>query len=117
VRNQIADLSQRLNLTYYQVCVLEHNFYKYDMGGLVKKGGILYAPYQNDEPSGFYDLFVKIIRGRRADLIGADRILIYNQRGIHVYTEGCCLVRRNGKKYHLNAFGDPICCRNFIRVI
>lgn len=84
---------------------------------MVKQGNLLYAPYRCNDSCGICDFFSKVINGPRADLIGADRMLIKNQRGIKIYNDGCFKALVNGECCHGDAFGNPIKHSNCIRVI
>ncbi len=68
-----------MRLTPYQRRVLESNYSKYDMSGLVKRDGVLYAPYAG---RGIWARTRRVFVGRRADLIGANNVLAQNQYGI-----------------------------------
>jgi hypothetical protein len=85
---QIDMLAQHLRLTPYQAYILEKNNTKYDFSRLVKRGGILYAPYRCDDRRGFAEYCARMLFGPRADLIGADRILVSDRRGIRIYPTG-----------------------------
>lgn len=87
-KDQIDQLTEKFQLTPYQAYILAKNGYKYDLGGLVKRGDVLYAPYRCRISSGFGDWCAKIIHGPRADLIGSDRLFVHNTRGIKLYPAG-----------------------------
>jgi len=113
----LTDLSQKLNLTSYQICVIEKNYYKYNLNRLVQQGGLLYAPYRCDYVGNLQDVISKLFCGQRADLIGQDRMLVINKRGIKVYNDGCFSACINGEKYQGDAFGNPIEKSNCIRIV
>jgi hypothetical protein len=87
-KHQIDMLARYLRLTPYQAYILEKNSTKYDFSRLVKRGGILYAPYRCDDRSGFAEYCARKLFGPRADLIGADRILASDRRRIRIYPTG-----------------------------
>ncbi|MBD5400457.1 hypothetical protein HDR61_01775 [bacterium] len=76
--NGFSQLTELLNLTPYQAAALSAGADKYDFARLEKRNGNLYAPYAE---RGIYPSIVKFIRGRRADLIGGDRMLERARRG------------------------------------
>ncbi|MCL2749072.1 MAG: hypothetical protein FWE50_03280 [Alphaproteobacteria bacterium] len=85
---QIESLARSLKLTPYQLYMLQQNGYKYNLNKLVKRGALLYAPYKCELARNWSDGVAKIFLGSRADLIGSDRILVYDQRGIRLYNSG-----------------------------
>jgi hypothetical protein len=87
-QRQIEMLARYLRLTPYQAYILEKNSTKYDFRRLVKRGGILYAPYRCDDRRGLAEYCARMLFGPRADLIGADRILASDRRGIRFYPTG-----------------------------
>ena len=82
---QIEKLSRMLNLSPYQAQTLVGGSDKYNMSRLVKRGGLLYAPYNM---RGVFGRASDILRGRRADLIGYNKTLLRGQRGIKFYAAG-----------------------------
>jgi hypothetical protein len=86
--SQIAMLSAHLRLTPYQAYILEMNEKKYDLRRLVKRGGVLYAPYLCDDRHSVIGYCARMLFGPRADLIGADRVLVRDRRGIRIYPDG-----------------------------
>jgi len=87
-RDYIERLARNLNLTPYQGYILQQNAHKYNLGKVVKRGALLYAPYKCELARSWADGVAKIFLGSRADLIGPDRILVYDQRGIRLYNSG-----------------------------
>ena len=79
-------LSEMLNLSPYQKNALAEGQGKYDMSRLVKRGALLYAPY---DAGGLIGMAADLLRGRRADLIGRNKTLLRNMRGIRFYSAGC----------------------------
>ncbi|MDR1337672.1 MAG: hypothetical protein LBJ73_01430 [Rickettsiales bacterium] len=105
---QTAMLSQHLRLTPYQTYVLENNGMKYDLSRLVKRGDILYAPYLCDDRRGVTEFCARILFGRRADLIGTDRMLVRDRRGIKIYSAGFHSAYKMGVKYYADPMGNRI---------
>jgi hypothetical protein len=79
---KLERISRAMSLTPYQLYMLEINADKYDLHRLIKCGDVLYAPYKCERGHGFFEWIKKIFRGPRADLIGPDRLLVFNKRGI-----------------------------------
>ncbi len=86
--DRLEQISRTMCLTSYQLYILEMNIDKYDFRRLVKYGDFLYAPYKVHFSSNFKDAIKEIIFGRRADLIGPDRLLVFNKRGIKIRRDG-----------------------------
>jgi hypothetical protein len=84
----IKDIVDILRLTPYQSYILSENSGIYDMYGIVKRGGVIWIPRKCRLSKDFIDHIGKVFRGPRADLIGPDRVLVYNQRGIKLYPSG-----------------------------
>ena len=116
-KTTVVKLSEQLRLTPYQSYILEQNGEKYDLDALVKKGVVLYAPYRCKMTRGFADRIQKIFFGHRADLIGSDRILVRDQRGIRLYATGFFSARRDGKKYYADSAGTHIEKSIFYRIV
>jgi hypothetical protein len=81
-REHFERMARSLHLTPYQLYMLEQNAYKYNLRKLIKRGNVLYAPYKSELSRGFRDGIRKIVLGARADLIGPDRMLAIDQRGL-----------------------------------
>jgi hypothetical protein len=81
-REKLERISRAMSLTPYQLYMLEINSDKYNLHRLVKCGDVLYAPYRCQMSNGILDCMKKIFIGPRADLIGTDRLLAFNKRGI-----------------------------------
>ena len=101
-------LSQHLRLTPYQTYILELNCKKYDFSRLVKRGTVLYCPYLHGDRKRMREHISRMFFGPRADLIGPDRLIIRDQRGIRVYATGFYSARRNGVKYYADPLGNRI---------
>ena len=108
----IDDLTQTLRLTPYQSDVLKQNCNKYNMGRLVKRGGVLYAPYLLH---GVYAWVVKIVCGAPADLIGQNEMLVRNNRNITFCHDGYHCVKMGTYKYYADANGHAISRECFMR--
>jgi hypothetical protein len=87
-KNLAERIAQSMFLTPYQFYILEQNGYKYDLARIRKKGNILYAPYKCKLAHNFRDAVAKMLYGARADLIGPDRILVLDRRGIKIHNDG-----------------------------
>ncbi|MDR2412742.1 MAG: hypothetical protein LBD50_00840 [Rickettsiales bacterium] len=72
---KVRFLCWQMHLTPYQSYILEKNFAKYDLDRLSKRGDVLRAPYIYDNAGGMKEFVARIFAGRRADIIGADRML------------------------------------------
>lgn len=77
-------MTRRFDLSPYQIYVLTRNGYKYNLAGIKKFGAAIYAPYHCEIPRGFRDMIEKLLFGPRADLIGSDRMIISDRRGINI---------------------------------
>lgn len=86
--DRLEQISRTMCLTSYQLYILEMNIDKYDFHRLVKHGDVLYAPYKIKIPCNFKEAIKNIFLGRRADLIGTDRLLVFNKRGIKCHRDG-----------------------------
>ena len=85
MHENINKIAQLLNLTMYQSNRLKRNCERYNMSGLQKRGGVLYAPYV---VHGFWVRLGTVVFGGRADLIGPDKVLLRAQRGIKFCANG-----------------------------
>ncbi len=111
---QIEKLSRMLNLSPYQSQALAMGGEKYNMSRLVKRGGLLYAPYNM---RGIFGAASDMLRGRRADLIGHSKTLLRAQRGIKFYADGYHCVRIGRFMYYADATGAAISRRAFMRAV
>ncbi len=84
-------LAHHLNLSPYQKNILEQNHDVYDIGRLVKRGRALYAPRRCNKNLFWWAR--EILRGRQADLIGPDFVLVKSKRGIKFHAGGIYSVR------------------------
>lgn len=113
---QISMLAQHLRLTPYQTYILENNGRKYDFSRLQKRGGILYAPYLCNDKHSVIEYCARLLFGPRADLIGTDRMLIRDRRGIKVYATGFHSAHRMGVRYYADPMGNRIERNLFMRI-
>lgn len=107
-------LSEMLNLSPYQKKALVAGQGKYNMARLVKRGGLLYAPY---DAGGLMGMAADLLYGRRADLIGRNKTLLHAQRGIRFHSAGFHSVRVGGFMYYADASGAAISRTAFMRGI
>ena len=83
--SNINNLVVYLRLTPYQSQMLEHNIDKYNVGRVVKRGGVLYVPYMS---RGILGWIKSIFFGVQADLIGPNKVLVRNRRNIRFFKNG-----------------------------
>ncbi len=98
-------LAQNLNLSPYQRGVLRENYNEYDISRLVVRGGALYAPRRGKRA-----IFARardIVLGRRADLIGVDKTLVRNRRGIKLYSGGKYSIDIGQYRLYADSSGRP----------
>lgn len=105
-------LCDQLRLSPYQSYILQNNSKRYDLSRLQKRGGVLYAPYARDDEN----LLVRLLFGPRADLIGADKLLIHNRRGVKIYPTGFFSAYERGIKYFADTNGNRVGKGLFYRV-
>jgi hypothetical protein len=79
----IDELSNRFQLSPYQIWVIRQNAYKYNLDKVRKFGQYVYAPYKCNLTRGFRDAIEKLLFGPRADLIGLDKMLAIDRRKIN----------------------------------
>lgn len=103
-------LCDAMSLNEYQRQVLQTNYSKYNMHGLVKRGGVLYAPYVQH---GLWCKFKKILIGRRADLIGENKIIVQNRCGIKFNANGCHCIPVGPYRYYADNNGNAISRKMF----
>ena len=114
MHDYINKLTINLRLTTYQSDVLKTNHKIYNIGRLVKRGGVVYVPYISH---GIYGRILKFIYGARADLIGQNKILVRNCRNIRFYSGGYYCVKIGPYTYYADARGCPISRDEFLRGI
>ena len=104
-------LVKMLNLNNYQVNKLKNCLDRYDLSGLQKRGGVLFVPYVEH---GVWQRLVRHLFGPRADLIGADRMLLRNQRNVRFCKNGYHSVRVGRYTYYANALGQVVSQQEFL---
>lgn len=109
--NKIDCLAQNLNLSSYQTNKLKMDYDKYNISRLEKRGGVLYAPYV---VHGFLERVYNLFLGRRADLIGQNRILLQAQRNIKFCANGYHCVKVGRYTYYADATGRVVSRNEFI---
>lgn len=110
--NKIDSLAQNLNLSSYQANKLKMDYDKYNISRLEKRGGVLYAPYV---VHGFWGRMSSVFCGRRADLIGHNRMLLRAQRNIKFCANGYHCVKVGRYTYYANAIGDVVSRSEFMK--
>ncbi len=110
--NSLEYLSQTLGLSPYQENHLRLNQHKYNMGRLVKRGGVLYAPHAG---RGFIRGIGRVLFGCPADLIGKNKTLLKNQRGIKFCADGYHCVRIGRFTYYADPNGQAVSREIFMR--
>ena len=106
---RIESISERMRLSPYQSQILLTYKYKYNLDGLRKRGDALFAPHHCNGARGTTDLLKRFWSGPRADLIGSDRMLAVDQRGIKLYDCGTYRASDdNGNPYYADMRGQPI---------
>lgn len=114
MHDYINSLSNHLRLTPFQSKVLEQNINKYNMGRVVKRGGVVYVPYVSH---GIFGRIKKIIFGAYADLIGQNKILVKNRRNIKFLKNGYHCVKIGPYTYYADAYGQAVSREDFFRAI
>ena len=107
----LNNLAANLNLTDYQFSKLKTYYDRYNLSGLQKRGGILYAPYVA------HSLLQKIkqfLFGAPADLIGQNKTLLQAQRKIKFCANGYHCVRVGRYVYYADAMGNVISRSEFL---
>lgn len=87
MNSDIDKLADVLGLSAYQRNVLKSNPDAYNLSGLIKRGSALYAP-RNATSHKLLNFLSVIFFGRSADLIGKNKMLVRNTRGIEFRTGG-----------------------------
>lgn len=112
MHNHIDNLSKNLRLTQYQSDLLKNNTHKYNIGRIVKRGGIVYVPYT---PHGLFAWIAKFIFGAHADLIAPHKTLIKKQRNIKFCKNGYHCVKLGAYTYYGDAAGQAISRNEFLK--
>lgn len=103
----IDKLAQIMGLSQYQTDVLKNNTDKYDFSGLVKRGGVLYAPHQLRTKS-IFEIARRALTGKSADLIGPEKMLLQGRRKIKFYAGGFHCVSIGQFKYYADKDGHAV---------
>jgi len=115
--SRISALCSTLHLSPYQSYVLENHPVKYDLARIARHGAVLYAPHAYSRSEVFKEFCFRIILGPRADLIGPEGMLVFDQRGIKVYPVGCFSAHKDGEKYYADQLGNPMSRQQFAQLI
>mgnify|MGYP004460721609 CR=1 FL=1 len=113
----IDKLITTLNLTEYQARVLRARHRQYDMTGLVKRGGVLYAPRNSSDGNGIIPRIRRALFGRRADLIGRNKMLLCATRRIKFMADGFHCVRIGQYQYWADKNGQSVSSEYVRRVL
>jgi hypothetical protein len=109
MHTRIENIANRLRLSPYQSYILLLHGHKYRLDSLMKRGDVLYAPHHCNLSRDTRDFFEKVLLGPRVDLIGSDRILVADQRGVKLYDTGFFRATdREGRQYYADHHGQRI---------
>ena len=115
-RARIGMIIELLHLTPYQAYMLEQHGHKYDLDRVHKKGQIMCAPYKSNSCYGLRDCYHRVFHGPRVDLIGADRVLVCDQRGVKLYSGGLYHARDDqGDIYYADHMGNKLSKMEFVK--
>lgn len=112
----VDKLAQVMGLSQYQIEVLKNNADKYDFSGLVKRGGVLYAPHQMRTKSVF-EIARRALTGKSVDLIGPEKMLLQGRRRIKFYAGGFHCVSIGQFKYYADKDGRAVPRDIFMRSV
>ncbi len=101
----IEKLANAMGLSQYQTNVLKSNSAAYDIARLVKRGSVLCAPRNSHS---IFNFLCRVFSGRAVDLIGKNKMLVCNQRGIKFFAHGFYSVPVGPYKYYANENGDVV---------
>lgn len=87
MNSDIDKLADVLGLSTYQRNVLKSNPDIYNLSRLIKRGSALYAP-RNISSYKFINFLFGVFFGNHADLIGKNKMLVRNTRGIEFRARG-----------------------------
>ena len=111
-------LINKLRLNSFQQKALFGNPEKYDLNGLVRKGVLVYAPLANQGSGCLAGKLSRFFHGPKADLIGEDKILVSEQRGIKLYRTGFYRARdKDGRRYYADSTGKKLSHYEFYHII
>ncbi len=102
----IDNVSKQLSLAEFQKNVLRENCDKYNLSGLIKRGKVLYAPHHCN--ANLAEFLQSLFFGKKADLIGANKILLSSARRIKLYAYGYHCVNMGRHKYWADENGQAI---------
>lgn len=114
MNEQVKLLARYLNLNDYQARKLLSNYDRYDIAGIQKRGGVLYAPYATH---GIKSCLYALLFGARADLIGQNKVLLQAQRNIKFCENGFHCVRVGRYTYYADATGHVISKEEFLNAV
>ncbi len=115
MNSDIDKLANLLGLSSYQRNVLKANPDIYKLSGLIKRGRALYAP-RNITSHKILNFLYVLFLGKSADLIGKDKMLVRDSRGIEFCAGGfysAPIGRRY--RYYADDDGNIITRETFIR--
>lgn len=115
MNSDIDKLADVLGLSTYQRNVLKSNPDAYNLSRLVKRGDALYAP-RNATSRRFLNCLYALFFGRTADLIGKNKMLVRNTRGIEFCAGGFYSAPIGRQyRYYADHCGNIITRETFIR--
>lgn len=115
MKSDIDKLADILGLSAYQRNVLKSHPDVYNLSGLIKRGNALYAP-RNATSHRLLNFLSILFLGRPADLIGKNKMLVRNSRGIEFCAGGFYSAPIGRKyRYYADDCGNIITRENFIR--
>ncbi len=112
----VQKIINNLDLSQYQKNVLISNQDKYDFTGLIKRGGVLYAPYLL-RTKNIFEIVRYALIGKSADLIGQNKMLLQGQRKIKFYAGGFHCVSIGQFKYYADKDGRAVPRNIFLKAI
>lgn len=115
MKSDIDKLADILGLSAYQRNVLKSHPDVYNLSGLIKRGNALYAP-RNATSHRLLNFLSILFLGRPADLIGKNKMLVRNSRGIEFCAGGFYSAPIGHQyRYYADDCGNIITRENFIR--
>lgn len=112
MHKNIDKITTMLGLNLYQANKLKLHYERYDVTGLQKRGGVLFAPYAE---RGVFGRLRRFFFGEQADLIGSNKVLLQAQRRIKFYANGYHSVRVGRYTYYANSVGQVVSKDEFLR--
>ncbi len=101
----IDKLAIAMGLSQYQKNVLKSNMAAYNFGRLVKRGTVLCAPRAVHSLRMF---LCRVFSGQAVDLIGKNKMLVCNQRGVKFLAHGFYRVTVGPYTYYADENGDIV---------